>query len=475
MLAALTLSLFTAADEPPLAKREFRAAWIATVDNIDWPTKKGLPVEQQKRELLGMIETAARLNMNALILQVRPSTDSLYHSRIEPWSEYLTGEQGKAPNPLWDPLEFAIRECHARGIELHAWFNPYRSWHPAAKGKPASNFIGNTHPGLSKRYGKYQWLDPGEPAVQQRSYDVFLDVVKRYDVDGIHIDDYFYPYPEKGSDGKNLDFPDAESYSKYGNGLSKSDWRRKNVDDFIFKVYNGIKAEKKWVKFGISPFGIYRPGVPEGIKAGIDQFEELYADAQKWLNEGWCDYYTPQLYWPIGQKPQAYPVLLNYWVAQNTKKRHLWPGNFTSRLGENNPVWSAQEVLDQIAVTRTTVGATGNVHFSMKSLTNNYKGIADRLRVGPYAAKALIPASTWLAPVSPKTPVLTRNQGSVLVEAPGAWMVALYVKKADGWTLSQVVPAEQCKTVAPTGDIAVSSIDRYWNESKRAVLTRAKS
>ncbi|HMS56433.1 MAG TPA: family 10 glycosylhydrolase [Fimbriimonadaceae bacterium] len=469
MLALLAATLTMAPqDAPPAAKREFRAAWIATVDNIDWPTKRGLPVDAQKKELMTIIETASDINLNALILQVRPSVDALYESSIEPWSEYLTGAQGLAPNPKWDPLAFAIEECHKRGIELHAWFNPYRAWHPAAKGEPASNYIGNTNPGLAKNYGKYQWLDPGEPQVQQRSYDVFLDVVKRYDVDGIHIDDYFYPYPEKGSDGKNINFPDDESYAKYGKGLSRSNWRRKNVDDFIERVYKGIKAEKQWVKFGISPFGIYRPGIPEGIKAGIDQYEELYADAQKWLNEGWCDYYTPQLYWPIGQKPQAYPVLLNYWASQNTKKRHLWPGNFTSRLGENNPVWSAQEVLDQIAVTRTTQGSSGNVHFSMKALTLNYKGIADRLKAGPYASKAMIPATTWVNRANLAAPKATRSGDTLQIQAPGAWMVAVYEKGRSGWMLRRVAPPNH--VIKATGPVAISSIDRYWNESPRAIL-----
>jgi uncharacterized lipoprotein YddW (UPF0748 family) len=466
MLALLMANL--APDVPPPTKREFRAAWVATVDNIDWPSKRGLPVETQKKELLTIIQTAASVNLNALILQVRPSCDALYPSKLEPWSEYLTGRQGLAPSPLWDPLQFAIEECHARGIELHAWLNPYRAWHPAATGSPAPNFIGKVHPELTKKYGKYQWLDPGEPAVQDHSFAVFMDLVNRYDLDGLHIDDYFYPYPEQ-----SIDFPDATSYAAHGAGLNRADWRRQNVNRFVERVYKGIKASKPWVKFGISPFGIYRPGVPEGIKAGIDQYAELYADCKKWLNEGWCDYFTPQLYWPIGQRAQSYPVLLDYWVKQNKMGRHIWPGNFTSKLGENNPVWSAQEVIDQIAATRTTIGAGGNVHFSMKALTLNYKDIMTRLKSGPYAAKAFVPPSRWLAPNAAKlsAPKLQRIGSQIKVEpVTKAWMFAIYERSNNGWTLSKVTPATTLTLNTRASAVAVSVLDRYGNESPRSVI-----
>ena len=408
-LAVLTLSLQELPTAPPAPKAEFRAVWVATVDNIDWPSKRGISTEQAKSELVSILDKCEELNLNAVIFQVRPSTDALYDSEIEPWSEYLTGLQGQPPKPYWDPLEFAVEEAHKRGIEIHCWFNPYRSLHPAQKGPVAANHISRTNPGVVKQYGKYLWMDPGEPAVQRRSLEVMIDVVKRYDVDGVHLDDYFYPYKEKGPDGQLLDFPDGPSYSRYlasGGLLNRADWRRKNVDDFIERLYTEIKKTKKWVKFGISPFGIYRPGVPEGIKAGVDQYADLYADALKWYQKGWCDYYTPQLYWPIKQIPQSYPVLLKWWAENNPAGRHFWPGNFTGRTNPGDGNWPAQEVLDQINLTRSQKGSTGNVHFSMKAFMKNFNGIAGALKRGPYKDPATVPASPWLGDRKPGIPVL---------------------------------------------------------------------
>jgi uncharacterized lipoprotein YddW (UPF0748 family) len=409
----LTLAQQELPTPPPAPKSEFRAVWVATVDNIDWPSKRGIGTDQAKSELIRIFDKCRELNLNAVIFQVRPSADALYDSKIEPWSEYLTGQQGTAPNPYWDPLAFAVEEAHKRGIELHCWFNPYRALHPAQKGPVASNHFSKTNPGVVKQYGKYLWMDPGEAAVQRRSLDVMIDVVKRYDVDGVHIDDYFYPYKEKGPDGNLLDFPDENSYGRYlsaGGKLNKGDWRRKNVDDFIERLYSQIKRTKKWVKFGISPFGIYRPGVPDGIKAGVDQYADLYADALKWYQKGWCDYFTPQLYWPIKQIPQSYPVLLKYWATNNPSARHFWPGNFTSRTSPSEGNWPSQELVDQINLTRGQAGAGGNVHFSMKAFMEDYNGIATALKQGPYKDPALVPASPWLGNRKPGVPSLYLNQ-----------------------------------------------------------------
>ncbi len=473
---------------PPPAPREFRGVWVATVDNIDWPTKRDLTTDAQKRELLHILDTCRRLNLNAVILQVRPSCDSLYESSIEPWSEYLTGKQGNAPNPKWDPLAFAIDEAHKRGLELHAWFNPYRAKHPAAKGPLASNHIANTHPNLVRTYGTYLWLDPGEPAVQQRSLDVFLDVVKRYDVDGIHIDDYFYPYPVKDEKGAEVPFPDEKSYAAYragGGRLALKDWRRKSVDDFVQRVYEGTKKLKPWVKFGISPFGIYRPGVPPTIKAGIDQYDQLYADCLKWLRMGWCDYFTPQLYWPITQTPQSYPVLLDWWVSQNVKKRHIWPGNFTSQLRGTNPAWTVEELLEQIRITRATRGAGGNVHFSMKAFTLNYKGIADAILAGPYKEKALVPESPWMGkrkPGAPSLQVLRRDDGRPVADwsatnSDGVRFWTVYLLRGGCWELESVQPGDRSQldlgasNRAETDAVAVAAVDGFGLEGPRAIAS----
>ncbi|HKG95317.1 MAG TPA: family 10 glycosylhydrolase, partial [Gemmatimonadaceae bacterium] len=386
---------------PPPARRELRAIWVATVSNIDWPSRAGLPVEQQKAELVALMDRAAALRLNAVIFQVRPAADALYESKLEPWSEYLTGEMGRAPEPFYDPLRFAVEEAHARGLELHAWFNPYRARiGEARRDAPiAASHISRAHPELVRSYGRSLWMDPGERAVQDHSLRVVLDVVRRYDVDGVHIDDYFYPYRERDSATRELlDFPDSASYARYrraGGTLARDDWRRRNVDEFVRRMNAAVHAAKPWVKVGVSPFGIYRPGQPARV-VGLDPYVELYADSRKWFANGWLDYLSPQLYWPVAAPGQSYPALLRWWSQQNVRRRHLWPGLFTSRV---NPAsreerrWTPHEVTEQILRTRAEPGATGHVHFSAKALMQNYAGLADSLAADLYAEPALVPAS----------------------------------------------------------------------------------
>jgi len=269
----------------PCAEREFRAAWVATVANINWPSRPGIPVEEQKKEAVKLLDLLHDHNFNAVIFQVRPQCDALYKSDLEPWSYYLTGEQGKAPDPYYDPLEFWIEEAHKRGLELHAWLNPYRAHHNTG-GEMSEKSIVEKHPELVVRLENgHWWMDPSKKGTQDHSYNVVMDLVRRYDLDGIHFDDYFYPYP---SYNNSKDFPDDDSWASYqrsGGKLSRGDWRRESVNAFIKRTYNGIKAEKPHVKFGLSPFGIWRPYNPPAI-AGFDQHDQLYADARKWLNEG---------------------------------------------------------------------------------------------------------------------------------------------------------------------------------------------
>jgi uncharacterized lipoprotein YddW (UPF0748 family) len=237
---------------PPPIPREFRGAWVASVANIDWPSKPGLSAWQQQAELMAILDRARDLRLNAILLQVRPAGDALYASTLEPWSAYLTGVEGRPPEPYYDPLAFAVKEAHARGLELHAWFNPYRARHPSATGPHARTHLSVTHPHWVRRYGKYEWMDPGEPGVLAHSVKVALDVVKRYDVDGIHVDDYFYPYPETDSTKAEVPFPDSASYARYrakGGALGLSDWRRWNVDRYVERVYDGTKRLKPWVRW----------------------------------------------------------------------------------------------------------------------------------------------------------------------------------------------------------------------------------
>jgi uncharacterized lipoprotein YddW (UPF0748 family) len=401
LCSALVIGSFFATQTPRdaargLERREFRGVWVATVANIDWPSRKGLSTAQQQAELRALLAKAAELKLNAVVFQVRPMADALYASELEPWSEFLTGKLGQAPEPFYDPLELAVREAHARGLELHAWFNPYRAHQPSATTPIPDNHIVKRRPDLAKRYGKHYWLNPTHPEVQDLSLRVILDVVRRYDIDGVHLDDYFYPYQEKDAAGRPIPFPDDDTwaaYQKKGGTLSRDDWRRHAVNRFIERLYKGVKLVKPWVKVGISPFGIWRPGNPPGI-AGFDAYAGLYADSRLWLREGWVDYFTPQLYWPIKQEKQSYPKLLAWWRDQNPKGRHIWPGLIPSRVTGGERGWPAQEIADQIRITREQ-GAGGNIHFSMKALMRNRGGVADKLKE-VYSEPAQVPPTPWL-------------------------------------------------------------------------------
>lgn len=400
LMAASLTGLHLQAEEPETKvseqpMREFRGVKVATVANIDWPSKRTLTSEEQKAELIAILNKAVELNLNAIIFQVRPACDALYNSPYEPWSEFLTGQLGKAPEPYYDPLEFIIQEAHRRGLALHAWFNPYRALHPSVRSPLPGNHIGRTHPELVRTYGEYLWLDPGEEEVLNHSIRVILDVVSRYDVDGVYIDDYFYPYKVRDNEGKIVEFPDEVSWEKYqaaGGTLSRDDWRRDNVNRFIERYYKEVKAAKRHVLVGICPFGIWRSGYPPGITAGLDVYADLYADTRRWLNEGWLDYFMPQLYWKSDAEGKAYDQLLHWWVEQNTHGRHIWAGNFTSKVAQD---WPAEEIIHQIALTREEPGAGGNGHFSMRVLMSNAGGICEALKK-VYSEPALIPESPWL-------------------------------------------------------------------------------
>lgn len=462
--------------------REFRAAWVATVANIDWPSKPGLTTEQQQAEAISLLDSAVILNLNAIVFQVRPQCDALYTSELEPWSYFLTGELGKAPEPYYDPLTFWVEESHKRGLELHTWFNPYRAHHPS--GKKNDKSVVATRPEIVREIDKgYFWLDPSMQATQDYSYDVVMDVVKRYDIDGVHFDDYFYPY-------SNIEFPDSipwQAYQENGGTLDRHDWRREAVNVFIKRTYDGIKAEKPWVKFGLSPFGIWRPGNPSSIK-GYDQYDKLFADAKLWLNEGWVDYWTPQLYWPTRQIPQSYPVLLGWWARENTHNRNLWPGLFTSKIKDES---GALENFSQIMITRGIVAdGPGNVHFSMKALQRNYGGISDILKEGPYSEPVLIPTSPWLDDQAPAAPMVEIehkdgnvrinwlheersdvNQWVIYYQRGQQWGYKILTAEHEVWVLPHVIRSDDGMTPPQVLDtVAVTAIDRVGNESERTMI-----
>lgn len=410
--ARLTAAELPSADLPPPLPREFRGAWVASVANIDWPSRRDLPTPLQRLEMHSLLDAAQAIGLNAIILQVRPSADALYPSPLEPWAEYLTGAQGRAPSPFWDPLAEWLTEAHRRGLELHAWLNPYRARQGSATGELSPGHLSQRRPDLVRSYGTQLWIDPAEPDAARHTLAVARDLMQRYDLDGLHIDDYFYPYPVKDAAGAAVDFPDDPPWQRYraaGGTLARADWRREHVDQLVQTLHAQIRQDRPWARFSISPFGIGKPALrPPGI-TGFSQYDQLYADVERWTAEGWMDALVPQLYWPIDRPAQAFGVLLDYWLAQNPKARHVWPGLFTSRLpapGEpaRDSAWQAQEILDQIRLTRAR-GVAGHVHFSMVALQQDRDQIATRLQREAYAVPALPPATPWLdarapAPVS---------------------------------------------------------------------------
>lgn len=493
-IAGLTfaaIAVANAADAPPSAPREFRAAWVATVANIDWPSKPGLSTADQQREAIAILDRCADLNLNAVVLQVRPAADAFYESKLEPWSGYLTGKQGQAPEPHYDPLAFWVEEAHKRGLQLHAWFNPYRSRQAGAKYEDAPNHVSQARPDLNKKYGNLQWLDPGEPEAQEHTLAVILDVVKRYDVDGVHFDDYFYPYPiADEATKKEIDFPDEPSWQKYrssGGKLARADWRRDNINRLVERLYAGIKAEKPWVLLGISPFGIPRPGQPEQAK-GFDQYDKLYADTLHWLDKGWCDYFSPQLYWKVDAPGQPFRPLLDYWIGANTQKRHIWPGLSVSRVGDAPNSYAPEEILKQLEIIGETNGSNGAILFSMKALMANRRGLADRLKDGPFHEPALVPASPWLGDAAkPPGQPTVKAEGpakdgklTLTVEpgpgpAPFVWSVA--VKRGDAWAHSVYPVTKDGKIVvdvaAGTSTAVISAVDRLGLAGKPAAILPA--
>ena len=474
---------------PPPVMREFRGVWVASVRNIDWPSRPGLPPALAKAELVALLDRAAAIGLNAVVLQVRPAGDALYASKIEPWSAYLTGTQGLAPVPLWDPLQFAVEQAHARGLELHAWFNPYRAKDPSANGPLAPSHIARRHPELVKKYGKQLWMDPGEPAVREQTLRVILDVVKRYDIDGVHLDDYFYPYPERRPNG-STDFPDDRSWKKYKKGggkLSRDDWRRSNVDGLIRDLHEQIAKLKPWVKFGISPFQLWRPGYPQSITTGLDAYSTLYADSRKWFVNGWVDYLSPQLYRRVDEE-RSYGILLRWWAAQNAQHRHLWPGLYTSgvRTGDATD-WRRGEIVAQVLATRDQPAVDGELHFSMAPFLEDRDSVGTVLRRTVYAEPALVPASPWMASGASAAPEIALKQGAggdTLLIAPGGGAVARWwlVQWRTGGTWTTRVIDASVRTYGLPGAVradgtpmkpdlvAVTAIDRAEQAGPAAAL-----
>lgn len=388
-------------------KYEFRGAWIATVNNIDWPSSKYLTADAQKQEYINLLNRLQQTGINAVIVQVRPSADAFYQSKYEPWSEYLTGRQGVPPSPFYDPLAFMIDETHRRGMEFHAWINPYRAMQSPSS-TIAAGHISKARPGWFVKYGDRKYFNPGIPAVRKYLTDVVIDIITHYDVDAIHMDDYFYPYRIAGKE-----FPDLQAYKQYGNGLSKAAWRRSNCDSIVKMLHDSILKYRPMIKFGISPFGVWRNNSvdPRGsdTKAGQTCYDDLYADVLLWLKNEWIDYAVPQLYWEIGHKLCDYETLLNWW-SENSYGKQLYIGHGVYRAIEKpTPAWrNTNELPNEIRMLRNDANVQGSVYYSTKHLLYNPNGWVDSLRFNYYRTPALIAPMPWVDTVGPQPPRITK-------------------------------------------------------------------
>jgi uncharacterized lipoprotein YddW (UPF0748 family) len=388
-------------------KYEMRAIWVATVSNIDWPSSSKLSVEAQKREMIELLDLAKSYKLNTIVFQVRPSADAFYPSSIEPWSQWLNGEQGKAPEPFYDPLEFTISECRKRGIDIHVWLNPYRAVTDTAN-FVSEKHISKLHPEWFLTYGRTVYFDPGLPQTRDYVSNVVADIVRRYDIDAIHMDDYFYPYRIA-----KVEFPDDSSFARYGAAYpaaKRDDWRRENVNMIIKQLSDTIKAVKPWVEFGISPFGVWRNIAKDSLgsatKAGVTNYDDLFADILLWQKNGWIDYITPQIYWHIGFDLADYSVLADWW-SLNSYGCRLYIGQAPYRIAKNAAAreWrSSKEILRQLKLNRSFPEISGSMYFSAKVLRNNPLRLREKMTRDIYRYQALTPVNTRLQSVIPESP-----------------------------------------------------------------------
>lgn len=397
ILASTGLALSSIASYAQNPKREFRGAWMHTVGQMQYSR---MSTEQNQAYLRNQLDSLQMAGINAIVWQVRPKADAFYKSNLEPWSVYLTGEYGKEPVPFWDPLQFMIDECHSRGMELHAWLNPYRVTNTKNElQKLSPDHIYHKHPEWFLSYGGQTYFDPGLPECRQFICDVVRDIVSRYDVDAIHMDDYFYPYPTKD------EFPDSVSYNRYGKGIDRGDWRRQNVDLLIEGLHEVLLKEKPWVRFGISPFGVWRNKSVDPRGSGTNAlqcYDALYADVTKWTKEGWVDYMVPQLYWELDHKRAPSRVLNNWW-NDNANNRHMYIGqSVETTMRTHDPDSDDPTELDhKIRITRQLPNVQGNCWWPGYSITRNSHGVCDSLATNRQSTIAIIPAYTWIDDVAP--------------------------------------------------------------------------
>jgi uncharacterized lipoprotein YddW (UPF0748 family) len=486
---------------PPPVQRELRAVWVTPLDAMtgpDWPSRPGLTPDQQRAELRKLLDDAKAIGLNAIVMHVRTAADAMYPSKLVPWSAFLSGKSGVGPSPAYDPLAFAIAETHARGMQFHAWFNPFRAMLPNFAGKAAASHVTRAHRSWIRKYGTQTWIDPGEPAARAAVLREMMEVVERYDVDAIHVDDYFYPYREQQTVTRrvrgrrvrvreDIPFPDATTWQKYGGTsrgfASRAAWRRANIDKFVEQLYKDTKKRKPWVLVGISPFGIWRSGSPPGV-TGLDAYAEIYADARKWLAEGWVDYLAPQLYWPLQGEQRRFTNLDHWWREQNPKGRAIWPGLFDAQVAVGREGWSVSEIPAQIERLRysreSTEETNGHIHFRMSALLQRNHAIGERLRTTVYAEPALFPATPWLGASPPATPSVIATTTETITVAPGdpttiAWWM-IQVLGTDGrWRMTLKPGNDRQIPLNSLGDlgghrIAVTAVDRAGQTSEPTTI-----
>ncbi|GAB3036607.1 glycoside hydrolase family 10 protein [Spirosoma pulveris] len=487
-----------AARGPIPPKREFRAVWVATVNNIDWPSKKGLPVVDQQREIVTMFDQHQQMGLNAVVVQVRSAADAFYARGSEPWSEWLTGQQGLAPQPFYDPLEFMIGQAHDRGLEFHAWFNLDRATFSKTASVAPSNIV-NRKPEWMLTYGGRKLFNLGIPAVRSYIAGIVANVVREYDVDGIHFDDYFYPYAEPGQVLR-----DDSTYKANYNGMSKADWRRDNVTKLVTELRDSIRANKPWVKFGISPFGIWKnkSSDPEGSATnGGQAYYELYADTRKWVREGLIDYVVPQVYFSSEFSKVPYRTLVDWWTRNCTENCHLYIGHGAYRVGrgsERDPGWwRPTEFPDQMRYNRQQQAVKGSVFFSAKNLQINPLSIRDSLQTNFYRHPALLPTMKWLDSIPPLPPrdlkAAMTNEGIELYwhESPeaqdGDIATSYVVYRFEGrkphlrlddprYIVAQCMGESSTRYIDKTADpkkkyvYVVTALDRLQNESREVIV-----
>ena len=499
-LLTLTISGVTAQEKNNSnPKNEFRAVWIATVANIDWPTTNTDAVEKQQKDFIAILDTYKKLNYNAVIVQIRSAGDAMYPTNLAPWSKYLTGKQGLAPFPFYDPLDWMITEAHDRGFEFHAWLNPYRATMDMNTAPLSPSHDVNLHPEWMIKYGGKYYYNPALPEVQSHLMNIVDEVVTKYDVDAIHFDDYFYPYRITGEN-----FNDTESYKKYGKGLKLEDWRRDNVNTYVRNTYNSIKKIKPWVQFGISPFGVWRNKSvdPRGsdTQAGQTNYDDLFADPMAWMEDNYIDYILPQLYWSIDHRTASYAKLIKWW-SENSKNTAVYIGNGTYKINnDSDKKWlNPKEIPNQIDLTRSYPNINGNAFFSAKWFINKNKAVTDILLQQQYKYPALpyvVPNSRKLMAEIPmvcdiKTVVDTALVTLTFPTKDKVRYVMVYGAKNNGkvdidnpsFILNKIAFKEKRDTISialpklyleKNNSCALTFIDYYGNESKPTFVSNQR-